>query len=614
VHQSARINLRNEQENKLRQLFRDLRFTFAELILILLCGIIWLASPQWVGWFVAIALLAFILKFLSGEVRFISLDWLILVFFITTWVGYWAAYDQATAWNKAWLVVTGVLLYFSLRAQPNENLIKVSVLLFSVGVGVSLYYFLTYNFIAAPRRLEFVNNIGRWFMSIRPQTNWTPIHPNYVAGITAITVPFIFYPIWKIRNDNRNIPVWFSIYAITGLGIACLAIVMATSRGVILAICSGLGVWFLWRLTHLSGIKSQIKSDALFPLVLSTFLCAVIIFLYAGPAQSGNIFSGPYFYGTGSRAELFSRSLYLVFDYPITGGGLGAFPGLYSQYLLNIPFFNVPNSHNLFLDVAIEQGLFGGLSFLILYVMSLWTVSSSIVNGNSNQVFMWVVLFSMTVAIVHGMVDDYLYNGVGSILALFLVGLSLREKLGDPSNTQRLEPRTIGAILMIWVVVALVNLNVIRSVWYANLGAVQLAKVELDGFPNNGWAGSDIIPKLDMAASTLLSSLQLDPVNWTANQRLGMISMLRRDFESAVGYLETAHRQAPRHRGIIKSLGYSYAWLGEMDRAELFLSQIPEAKDELDVYTWWWKLQGRSDLSEDARLALATLINAPSQP
>jgi len=450
-------------------------------------------------------------------------------------------------------------------------------------------------------------------MGIRPQTSWTPIHPNYVAGVTAITVPFIFYPIWKIRNDNKGTLVWLYIFSIIGLGMASLAIVMSTSRGVILAIGSGAGAWFLWRLTQLNRIKRHIKNDAVFPILLLIYLCLIVVFLYVGPAQSGSIFSGPYFYGTGSRAELFSRSVYLVLDYPITGGGLGAFPGLYSQYLLNIPFFNVPNGHNLFLDVAIEQGLFGGLSFLILYVAGLWTISGSMTKGDY-QVFTWVVLFSMIVAIVHGMVDDYLYNGVGSILALVLVGLSLREKKDDRSRAWRLDPGTIGVILIIWVVVALVNLNAIRSIWYANLGAVQLAKVELDGFPNGGWAGTDIIPKLDMATSTLESSLQFDPTNRTANQRLGMILMLRRDFEAAAHYLEIAHSQAPNYRGVIKSLGYCYVWLGNMEKAQPLLSQIPEAGEELDVYIWWWDSQERSDLSENARLALETLMKTPPQP
>jgi len=81
----------------LRQMFRDSRFALTELILILLCGIVWLINSQWGMWLVVIAISSFLLRVLSRQLRFVSLDWLILVFFITTWIGYWAAYDQAVA-------------------------------------------------------------------------------------------------------------------------------------------------------------------------------------------------------------------------------------------------------------------------------------------------------------------------------------------------------------------------------------------------------------------------------------------------------------------------------------------------------------------------------------
>lgn len=600
------------------QLIRSRRFALVELISILICGAVWMVKPEWGLWFILIALFPLILKILFGEFlsrRIVAFDWLVLVFLITAWVGYWAAYDQVIAWNKVWLIVTSVLLYYSLSTQPRENLVWVAIFFFCVGVGVSIYYFLMHDFVAAPRKLGFVNGIGRWIMSIRPQTGWTPIHPNYVAGTIALTVPFIIYPVWKFKRNNDAITLLSYTFILAGLGLAGIALLMATSRGVVLAIFSGVGAWLLWRLVNSSVIRRQIKSEAVFPILLLIYLVVIVAFIYVGPARSGGVSSGNYYFGNGSRAELFSRSLYLLLDYPITGGGLGSFPGLYSQYLLGIPFFNVPNSHNLFLDVGIEQGILGGLSFLFLYLSGLWSVSKSIVEENENLVFKWIILFSLVVAIVHGVVDDYLYNGVGSTFSLFLVGLSVNEKRGDKVFVEkRPDIRSVILVTVVCVVAVLVNFNRIRGAWYANLGAVQLAKVELNGFPNTGWAGQDIVPKLDGAASTLHSSLQFDPANRTANHRLGLISMSQLDFRSAAFFLERARIQAPNHRGIIKSLGYCYAWLGDMEKAQVFLSQIPEAYDELDVYTRWWESQGRSDLSKNAALAVSVLKTSAHQP
>lgn len=574
-----------------------------------------MVQPDWGIWFILIALLPLLLRVAGGGFRFDPPDWLVIVFAATAWAGYWAAYDQAAAWNKAWLVMTAVLLYFSLKAQPRSNLPGVSVFLFCLGVGISVYYFLTHDFVALPRKLEFVNQVGRWVMAVRPQTGWMPIHPNYEAGMIAVTVPFILYPVWRFRRDRIPLPALSATAILAGLVIASLALTMTTSRGVIFAILSGAGAWFLWRVVRSDGIRRRIRSEAAFPILLLFFLCAVVAFLYAGPAQSGSLFPGNYYYGNGSRAELFSRSVYLLSSFPVTGGGLGSFPGLYSRYLLDIPFFNVPNSHNLFLDVAIEQGLFGGLAFFALYLASIWVVAGSIARAGRDRAFEWVVLFSLIVAFVHGMVDDYLYNGIGTMFALLLVGLSMNRREPVLERLEkRFDLRTAAAIAAIWIVIAAVNFNQIRAIWYANIGAVQLAKVELDGFPDAGWAGDAILPQLDVAEAPLRTALHFDPANRTANQRLGIISMLRRDFVSAARYLEIAHTRAPQHRGIIKLLAYCYIWLGDLDRAQVFLAQIPEAVEELDVYVTWWKEQGRDDLSVNAALALEALGMGIFQP
>jgi hypothetical protein len=54
--------------------------------------------------------------------------------------------------------------------------------------------------------------------------------------------------------------------------------------------------------------------------------------------------------------------------------------------------------------------------------------------------------------------------------------------------------------------------------------------------------------------------------------------------------------------------------LGDRDKAQVFLSKIPEANDELGVYTWWWGTQGRGDLSEKATLMISRLKSAAIQP
>jgi O-antigen ligase len=549
-------------------------------------------------------------------IRRTSLDWLVLLFVATAWAGYWAAYDQETAWSKVWLIVLAAMLYFAVAGQPAENLDWICVSFFCIGLGVSFYFFLTHDFIALPRKVELVNRIGRWIMEARPTVGWTPIHPNYVAGLISITTPFILYPAEKLIKSRNRFSLVLGFFIVAGLSLAVFAILMATSRGIIMAIVSAAGVWIIGWIVDRNRNRLQLHREVVFPSLVLIYLCAVVLFLYAGPANSGGTISPNYYYGTGSRGELFERSLYIVTDFPFTGGGLNAFPGLYSYYMLGIPFYNVVNSHNLFLDVAIEQGLLGGISFLAIFLISIWLVARAIVKTDSDQArrIAWLVLLALVIAFVHGMVDDYLYNGAGTLLSLALAGVSVTIR---PEAAIIISPKfyRIGSfVAFVLIALIVINFNRVRSAWQADLGAVQMAKVELAGFPTDQWTESSILPQLEQAKASLHAALEADSTNRTANHRLGLISMLQGDFLSATNYLESAYRESPNHRGIIKSLGYSYAWLGNKGKALFFLSKIPEAKDELGVYVWWWDTQGRHDLSINASQQEELLKSQTHQP
>jgi hypothetical protein len=344
------------------------------------------------------------------------------------------------------------------------------------------------------------------------------------------------------------------------------------------------------------------------------YLCAILALVYLGPAQVGG---GPNQadYGTNSRAELFERGTYFLRDIPITGGGLNSFPGLYSQYMIVIPSFYFLNSYNMFLDVAIEQGLIAGLAFILAYLGMIWLVSLTIVNTPSRQIrsLSWLGLITLIFTVIHGCFYDYLYNGAGTLLLFFPIGISMTGvfhlensgyKIISFSKDFSLLSKNYHPILILVPVLVItvlaLNINKGISIWYSNLGAVQMSQVELKDFPTNRWASAEIIPRLEMAEDLLHTALQYDPDNQTANHRLGLIAMFQRDFQSAAKFLEKAHQVAPGHRGILKSLGYCYVWLGEAEKAQALLRNIPEARSELDVYVWWWGVEGQPELAQKA--------------
>ena len=175
------------------------------------------------------------------------------------------------------------------------------------------------------------------------------------------------------------------------------------------------------------------------------------------------------------------------------------------------------------MDVAVEQGLIGGLAFLLICLGSIGLVSKTIVSTQSEQTrfFSWLSLLALLVAIVHGLFYDYLYNGVGTLLLLFPVGASMmgvmvREESTDKGTvvlgTSLPQKRSNGWLMVtvpVLCAIAALALNTKRvlSTGYADLGAVELSQVELKDFPTNQWLSPEIAPDLETAQRSLRSAI-----------------------------------------------------------------------------------------------------------
>ena len=597
----------------MRQLVDNRWFALIDLLLVITSAIAWMLIPRFGIGFSLIALLPWVFRFMAGQPPFqrTPFDWLIGIFLVTAWVGYWVAYDKSAAGIKFFLIVSAALLYYALSAQPKQNIVFLSFLSFCFAFGLSSYFGLTYDFEGSGGKLAI------WWMNQRPHVDWPGIHYDDILGLVLISAILAFYWLWNAsKKPHGSLAVVMRLFLLIGMGIVALVFVLTLSRGIGLIGLGAVGLWVLWRASTLSG--SHVRVRAVFPVLVLIFLVALITFAYLGPASDvpGLTHSA---YGRNSRAELLGRGSYFLVDYPITGAGLASFPGLYSQYILVIPYFYFANSYNLFLDVAIEQGVTAGAIFILLYLGGVLLVSQSIANEPPDdlRLMRWLGLFALIVTIVHGLFYDYLYNGNGTALLFYPLGMAMigvvnRSHSGDGNSTlpkalPRLNLAMITLSVLALVLILGININKLMSHWYANLGAIQMSQEELKNFPTSQWATSDTVHRLEAAESTLQAALRYEPNNQTANYRLGLISLLRQDFKTAAANLEAAHQQVPNHRGIIKSLGYCYVWLGDMDKARVLLEQIPEAQDEMKVYIWWWGTQSRPDLSELASSAVSQL-------
>jgi tetratricopeptide (TPR) repeat protein len=602
----------------LRRLDDNRWFALYDLLVVIMSGVAWMIVPSLAIWFTLVALLPWVLRFLDGYLPFqrTPFDLLLVIFLITAWIGYWAAYDKTTAWIKVWLIISAILFYYALCAQPIQNLGLLSFLSLCFASAIAIYFFLTYDFTGS--RI----GVAVWWATHRPKVDWPALNHGNTSGLLLISSIFALYWLWGLRKKSVGaVAIVLKLLLFLVIGFISLTFLLAISHGGELIVLGVVAFWILWKIS--TSVKLVAGGNFVFPILVLVYLAGLIVFAYIRPARTP---AGPDSgdYGINSRAELLERGAYFLIDYPLTGAGLNSFSGLYSQYMLVIPFPYFNNSYNLFLDIAIEQGLVGGVVFLIIYLGAVWLVSQRIVTAASNELRMvnWFSLLALLVMMVYGLFYDNLYNGNGTALLFFPLGMAMtgvvnRDHARDgvvqlPKALPRFNLAMIALPVLALILIFVVNINMVISRWYSNLGALQMSKAELKNFPTNQWATSDMAHRLEPAESTLQIALQYDPRNQTANYRLGLISMLRHDFKSAVANLETADQEAPNHRGIIKNLGYAYVWLGEFDKAQTLLDHIPESQKEMSVYIWWWDTQGRPDLSENASMMVSRL-NTSSQ-
>jgi hypothetical protein len=585
-------------------------FDFADLVCVAAAVILLEVFPQWGGWPLLVAIVPWVARLAARKplIQPTPFDLALIIFLLTAAVGIWAAYQPQAAWLKFWLLVSAVLLYFAVACQSQENLRIFAGFLVVIGISVAVVYLLAWNWEAHPAKLPVVNQWMLSWMKIRPDFPWMISHPNEddTAGMAALTLPFLAAFSWTSWR-RRNVVLLMGSAA--ALILILFTLLITTSRGAWVAGGATLGSLGLWLVTRAIFKANALRARGVFvsTLVLSSVFFGVVLVRYPTLAiRTANLLPGPA--EMGSRLELGRNAIEIIRDYPFTGGGLAGFAGQYSQYVLRTPYYFIGYSHNIFLDSAVEQGVLGSLALIWVLVGSLWLILSPRANGQDS----WsasAVLASLLFQIFYGLPENIISTVQTTPLLFVLPGMVVavtRPAAGVPQPVfKRWKPLAASLTASLLFLVFIFN-QPVQAAWYANLGAMQMSKIELANFPAGQWTGKD---SSNMSGARVLfeQALQKDPSNPTANYRLGLLALDQQDFPSAVNFLETAFRGAPQHRGIQKSLGVSYAWNGQLSAANTVLSDITDAGAEMEVYSWWWGQQGRPDLAQNAGIVAAEL-------
>jgi O-antigen ligase len=605
----------------IRQLLNNRWFSFFDLICVSASGLIWFLFPQAGWWPLVIALFPWLLRLGAGQFPFkrTPFDLPLLAFLLTAALGVWVSYDSSAAWSKFWLIAGSILIFYALAGQPQSNLFAVYGGVGIVGLVVALSFMFDTNLGNYQPDLGLVQRFSQWWVSIRPAWRVEALPPNISGGILAVLLPF---PIISLSESFRKSRIISGLATLLPVLVMIVALFLSSSRGAWIAAsvaCLAAFVWFASRL-FLGHLSRELRIFLVIGFVVTLAIIAGL-FINSSGGLPGAMDRMPGLPSGASRIDLIRDTISLSADFPFTGGGLSAFPGLYSKYILIIPYLYFEYSHNLYLDVYLEQGLLGGLALIVVLLGSLLFVITrlqKIREINSEALLHLAVLAGLIVLMVHGLVDDALYGMRGTSLLFLIPGISVA--LGYPATSNRMVEGNRSRLArrgLLWGSAILILLSVttfglvahkpVSASWLANHGSIHMAKAELHDFPSNSF---DYLPEegpLEQAKTYFSRALAANPLDVTANYRLGLIASQETDFQTAIPYLEKAFLENGRHRGIQKLLGYNYAWTGQPDLAAEMLVEIPEARQELEAYVWWWSTNQRPDLAAHSESALKQL-------
>ena len=576
----------------------DLLGILLSLVLLVAAGIY--QPLLWVG--LGIMAFLWVVRWLSQGyfTRRTPLDVPILFFLLSALAGLWPSYDLALSLPLFLMIVGGIALYYlfvnNCTTEHSRRILSTGSLL--LGLVASVYFVIQHGH----------SVIGRIF----PEAWVFRLHPNSVATFLEGMVPLAL--VMAISERRPWLRVFYGFCAAT----FAPALLMTASRGVWVALALCGIIWLCTRFHRIGVVFAAVTP-------ISVVVPGAYLVFNSDAALNSIPIVGTILmplFARPDRLEVYRNSLYLIRDFPLTGIGLGnVFAMVYSRYalLIQVPFLGY--SHNLFLEIWLDQGLSGILSFLLLiaaFYLFVWRVLSHLSRMEEkapSAVFQgcWP---GVTATLIHGLFDARQYADSWTLPMLFVLlglavgtGLSIVQTGRNTSSRHAVAgaeylPRRLRAEhLAIYFILALTCLSLcfalykpLLAVVHANLGSVYQARSELA--PN--LTDDERQLYLRLAGAHYDKAVSCVPGNHTAQQRLGRLAIDSGRYEEGVAHLEIAHQAAPSSFATRKALGLAYVWVGRLDEAEPLLRGVRDIVQELNTWGWWRSRQGETELAANA--------------
>jgi hypothetical protein len=338
--------------------------------------------------------------------------------------------------------------------------------------------------------------------------------------------------------------------ALAMLVVTAFGLLMTTSRGAWIALGCALLLAGLWAVAGvLTRRRAAYRAWAFLGLVAAGLVMVVTVALAWPGGMAGALAAIPGGETGVDRLGLLRYTPTLVRDYPFVGAGLGGFQMLYSTYALLIHVGYTVHSHNLYLNVAVEQGLvaLGALAWMwLLFAVAVWR--GIVRPGSCQGAEALGAALCVGRGLVHGLADDVLYGSRGLLLMFVPLAFAVPYFKSRRAAGSRKVGWAVPLAITLFLLLCLIWRDGILSRIHSNLGAVHQSRAELSVYTWPEFVLQDDVRRqvnLARPVAEFERALAFDPGNGSANRRLGMIELALGRYEAALGHLQAAYAADP---------------------------------------------------------------------
>lgn len=537
----------------------------------------------------------------------------LLAFLASVGIGLWAAYDPQLAVSKAWLIIAALGLYWALAHQPDATHLTLALGVWVLFIlGLTTYFFFTVDWAAAPLKVPALTRLDTVLSPRLSGLAARRINANVIGGMLALLLPFTLPLLagWRrpMQGLSRPMARGLALMGALALGIGLLGLFATVSRGAWIGLAAAAVLWILGRWLAPLGARRG-------PIVAALLFAGVLLVMGLGWALMTGRLPAPVTTAlrpaVANRLRLITLSTRLAHDTPFTGIGPGMFEMHFSIYALLIHVGYIGHSHNLLLDLIIEQGILGAAAFVTLAVCAScpWLLAapqSHFGNGNLTtdhwKSLSEAAFASLTVLLVHGVVDSIPY-GTGAVLLLFIPFGVLAAGQRAQFAAAPLRRRNIyfTPLILLLILTGLGIGSILgppgkigerwRGAWHANLGAVAQARVELRAYDPQRFSEltmDQVRRREDLreVEAYFARALACDPLNATARQRLTTIALARKDYVAALAHMQPLWDAGRRDQVTRHLYGDALVAAGRVDEAVPIVQGLEFAKARLLGQAW----------------------------